>query len=187
MNRPIIIKVLISVVGIGLILFVLLMSITRQVLYSPTAEELTERRQVTINQRLNELRAWPPAPDNPAYPLRMVHDQVRLFITPDSQKPKLQFELATDRLDSAEKLIARKRLTLALSTLTKSTKYVLSAVVKINETSPKASNPTRALAERQISHQIEALKRLKPSFSDEQKAVIDRLLLELNALRDQFL
>lgn len=173
-----------AVAGIFLIIFVLTISITRQTLYAPTAQEQQDRAGITVSERLAELREWPPAPDHPLYPLRMAHDQFRLFLANVDVKPLLKLELATDRLDSAKKLLDRHRTTLALTTLTKSTKYVIAASVDAVQSSPHSSSVIRGEVANAITVQISELSRIKSSFPDEQKSVIDRLILELKTLHD---
>ncbi len=173
--------------GIILILVVLALSLTRQHLYTPSSQDLQSRANLSVSDRIDELRTWPPAPDNPVYPVFMLRDQFRLQYASESQKPLLKLELANDRLSSAKVLLSRRRTSLALSTLTKSTKYVLSAANDAGGLSPQSSSEVRGEVRNSITIQIAELTRLKPLFSDEQKPIIDRLLSELISLSESFM
>lgn len=183
--RPHVFHLAIAVAGIATIIFVLAISIMRQTLYAPTAAEVQARSGITVRQRLWELREWPPAPDHPLYPVRMAHDQLRLRLATADARPLLRLEFATDRLHSAKRLLARQRQSLALTTLTKSTKYVLAASGDALRSSPHSSSLVREKMSEAISVQINELTALKQSFSDEQKSTIDSLILELLALQEQ--
>ncbi|MEP7167572.1 MAG: hypothetical protein ABI758_06385, partial [Candidatus Woesebacteria bacterium] len=113
--------------GILLIIFVLLISVTRQTLYAPTAADAQARARLSVGDRLSELRIWPPNPDHPLYILRVGLDQWRLHNATDAQLPLVKIDLAAQRLQSAQILLTHHRTSLSLTTVTKSTKYILSA------------------------------------------------------------
>lgn len=173
--------------GVLLIILILALSLTRQHLYAPSSQDIASRSNVSVSERLEELRTWPPTPDNPLYPARMVGDQVSLYFSSSEDKPLLKLELANERLTSAKILLSHKRSALALTTLTKSTKYVLSAASDASALSPQSSSQIRGEVRNSITIQIQELSRLKESFSDEQKPIVDRLLSELISLRETFL
>lgn len=181
------IRISVYVVGILLIIGILAISVTRQHLYAPSSQDLKSRANLSVNQRINELREWPPTPDNPLYLIRMLGDQITLCMTPMDAKPELKLKLADERLHSAQKLLTHKRTSLALTTLTKSTKYVLSAAQDASKLSPQSSSQIRGMVKNSIRVQISELSSLKESFSDEQKPVVDGLLLQLDSLRATFL
>lgn len=176
----------IVIVGIFLILFVLVVSITRQTLYAPTAKELQARAGTSFSTRIQELRDWPPHPDHPLYLLRMVRDRLRLVFTPQESLVFLQLELASARRTSAAVMLARHRSSLALTTLTKSNKYLAAASMAAAKLSPQSSSAVRGAVAKEIRIQIQELERMKTSFSDEQKSVVDRLLSELTLLAELF-
>lgn len=166
--------------AIFLILLVLFVSFTRQALYAPTQAELQARAKLPLSTRIAELKQWPPSPDHPLYPLLMVRDRVRLVLAPPAQKPLIKLEYADARLKSAERLIARGRFSLAMSTITKAEKYVLSAAEDIVRLYPRANSPQHGKLIETIRTHEKALFAMKSSFSDEQRAVIDQLLAELS-------
>lgn len=187
MRTQSVIKASMYVGGIVLIILVLGLSLTSQHLYAPTSQDLVLRANLSVSDRLEELREWPPIPDNPLYPVRMIGDQIQILFTSEDQKPMVKLELASERLTSAKILLSHKRTSLALTTLTKSTKYVLSAAGDAGQLSPQSSSQIRGEVRNSITIQIQELSRLKPLFSDEQKPIVDRLLSELTSLRESFL
>ncbi len=187
MRTQTLLRISVYVCGIALIIIVLTLSLTRQHLYAPSSQDLQARRNLSVSERVNELSTWPPTPDNPLYPIRMLDDQLQLrFASPESRL-RLKLKFSAERLSSAQILLDHQRSSLALSTLTKSTKYVLSAAQDAMTLSPQSSTEIRGEVRDAITLQIAALERLKPSFSDEQKPIVDRLLSELTALNAAFL
>lgn len=67
-------------------------------------------------------------PDHIFYPLVMIVDKGLLSISSGDSKVFLQIRLAQDRMLTAKKLLEKGEETLALSTLTKSQKYLLLAM-----------------------------------------------------------
>jgi len=67
-------------------------------------------------------------PDHVFYPLLMVADKIILKISFGDRKVYVKIRLAEDRLYSAKMLIEKGQEDLALSTLTKSQKYLITAV-----------------------------------------------------------
>ncbi len=187
MRTQSLIKASVYVGGILVIVLVLALSLTRQHLYAPSSQDLASRANLSVNDRLTELRTWPPTPDNPLYPVRMFGDQMHLLTSPEDRRPLLKLELANERLSSAKVLLVHKRTSLALTTLTKSTKYVFSAAADASKLSPQSSSQIRGEVRNSITIQIQELSRLKESFSDEQKPIVDRLISELISLQTTFL
>jgi hypothetical protein len=66
-------------------------------------------------------------PDNILYPLLMIRDRVRLDSAAPREQVALKLEYAEERYKTAEELLRRDRGLLAVSTLTKSQKYIISA------------------------------------------------------------
>lgn len=187
MHSKSVLRVGIYLLGVILIVLIIALSIWRQRLYAPSSQEISMRANVSAGMRVQELREWPPAPDHPFYPFRMVGDQVQLAVASSENLPLLKLQLAQDRLASAKILLYRERTSLALTTLTKSTKYVLSAASDVQKLSPQSSSQIRGEVRNSVSVQIEELRGLKESFSDEQKPIVDRLLSELSVLQETFL
>lgn len=187
MSKNPIIRFALYAVGILLIAIVLLISVTRQTLYAPTAQDAAARASISVSERIEELKVWPPHPDHPLYVLRVSIDQGRLAMTPIEQKPLLKLSLASDRLQSAYILLSHHRTSLSLTTVTKSTKYILSAAEDVLHIYPNTSTPLHGKVRTAVNTQIEELTAMKESYSDEQKSVVDQLLSQLFILRTQFL
>jgi hypothetical protein len=66
-------------------------------------------------------------PDNILYPLLMIRDRARLDSLSPDQQVALKLEYAQERYKTSEALAQQKQILLAISTLTKSQKYVISA------------------------------------------------------------
>ncbi len=172
--------------GVVLIIFVLTLSITRQALYSPTIEEQQARAKISVGERMTELRTWPPLPDHPLYPLRMIQDRVRLLLSRPPQSTELQLSYADRRIDAAKILISRKRYTLALTTLTKAAKYSITAADSAEQVNLHQSTTFHASVGKKLRDQSDEMVRLKPFFSDAQRSVIDRLLAEIAVKATRF-
>ena len=172
--------------GVVLIIFVLFLSITRQALYAPTLEEQLARSKVPISTRLTELQTWPPTPDHPFYPLRMVWDQVDLRLTSGPARVEKKFAFAKERMQSASILLSRGRYSLALTTLTKAGKYTIAAALDADAIYANQSTQFRESVKAQVASQQLELERLKPFFNDGQRAEIDRLIAELSILSSRF-
>lgn len=166
------------IVGLCLIFFVLFISIIRQALYAPTLTEQQLRANISITQRFSELQQWPPTPDHPVYPLLMARDRVRLLLAPLERRVILKIEYANHRLALSKTLKDRSRYTLAITTITKAEKYLLSANEDLTHVSAPELASQRALLMQTIDTHAREITAMKPAFSDEQKAILDRLLME---------
>ncbi len=185
MKRQNLLRVGVYFLGIFLIVFVLFLSITRQTLYAPTLAEREAMANFSASSRLRELTTLPFLPDHPIYPVLMVRDRVSLFFLSPSKKTERKLELADKRLESAQLLLQKKRSALALTTVSKAEKYVLSASLDVGKSSGPASTADRNEIQKKIATHAVQLELMKPHFSDEQRAVIDRLLSELSVVQQQ--
>lgn len=177
------IRVITAICGILCIFIVLALSITRQALYAPSLGEQQARANIPVTTRLAELREWPPAPDHPIYPLLMLKDRFSLLLaSSEENKATIQLQLAGDRLASSERLLYRKRHALALTTLTKSTKYLLAATQFFEKDSEPASSDERQEVKRILLSHISELERMKQYFSDEQKSILDAQISQVRAM-----
>jgi hypothetical protein len=187
MSKNPIIRFAVYAIGIVLIAVVLLISVTRQTLYAPTAEDAQARANLRVGDRIKELQIWPPNPDHPLYILRVGADRAHIALTPAEQRPLLKLSLASARLHSAYILLTHHRTSLSLTTVTKSTKYILSAADDVLHMYPNISTPLHGKVRVAVNTQIDELTAMKESYSDEQKSVIDQLLSQLFILKTQFL
>ncbi len=184
MNRSLLIQIGIAVAGIFLMTTVLLVSVRAQRIYTPNEREKSLRAGSTARTRFTELLHWPPEPDHPLYIFRMIGDRVRLLRTDPTSVADLQLDYARERLTSAKRLLDRGYVSLALSTVSKSTLYVAAAATPKEGVS--LSNETRSRIAQSLHTQKEQLLLIKPRFFDEQKPVIDRLIAELSLLEQHY-
>ena len=112
-------------------------------------------------------------PDHLFYPVLAATDQLLVRIVPLEEKIKLRADLGQTRLDFARQLLAKDNLALALTTLTKSQKYFNLAAHQAIEQEVHGS--TRNYLYSRMKTNIERVEQLTPKFKDSQRAIIDRL------------
>jgi hypothetical protein len=118
-------------------------------------------------------------PDHFLYPLKMVRDQIWLFLTTDSlKKAELLLRFADKRLWASEMLLDKAKEDLAVTTATKAEKYLERAVVQ-GEEAKKAGKETEAffekLSQASLKHE-EMLLGIKDRVSDEAKGMVEKAL-----------
>lgn len=84
-------------------------------------------------------------PDHILYPLVMVVDRSLLAVSSGDSKVFLQIRLAQDRMITAKKLLEKEEEILALSTLTKSQKYLILAIHDVFSKDGYSKDTARAL------------------------------------------
>lgn len=90
---------------------------------------------------------------------------------------------ANERMQTVKALLAHGRQSLALTTLTKGEKYILSAAGDRYFVSASDYNDASALLQSTISSHIEQMSAMKPQFNDQQRAVIDSLIEQLKVIK----
>ncbi|HEX7018265.1 MAG TPA: DUF5667 domain-containing protein [Patescibacteria group bacterium] len=123
-------------------------------------------------------------PDHVLYPMLMVVDRVRLESAPELEQIYLQAEYANRRLEYTEELIAKEKIELAYSTLTKSEKYLLQAAQNTVNSPERTDNTVSHLIKTIEYHQAKH-KELAPHFSDPQRAQIDAFLQQAQVVLEQ--
>ena len=113
----------------------------------------------------------------------MVSDRVELEMADEHEQLYVKIQYAERRLGYAKQLLERGNTELALSTLTKAQKYLLSVGHSVLE--HQLQGAIRARTSEEISFQVEQIRELLPQFSDEQIAVIEALLAENSVLEKQ--
>lgn len=121
-------------------------------------------------------------PDHVLYPVVMVMDKIKLETSSPSQKITLFITYANLRLDSAEKLINKSENAFALTTLTKSQKYLLQAAGATLEQKP--SETTSIFVYKTLLYHLNRHKQIKNHFTDSEKNVIDQLDREIQVFVD---
>ena len=119
-------------------------------------------------------------PDHVFYPVLMAIDRSRLEAAHPVEKIYLQIEYANRRLFYAAELLETGKSDLALTTLTKAEKYMLQAAREAQ--SSETPLEVRQFASKALEVHIRETIAMKNSFSDEQRVVLDPLLVEANQL-----
>lgn len=118
-------------------------------------------------------------PDHAVYPALMMMDRVELKTAPLNKKLDLQVEYSLRRLEYARQLIEKNEIELALTTLTKSQKYMLHAAedVKAPEVPLEVQKDMLIVLDRYIAQ----VRHLDQHFSNSQLVAINELIDELEA------
>lgn len=122
-------------------------------------------------------------PDHVAYPVLMAVDRLKLETAGSSERIYLQVDYAQRRFESTKELVDRHNSSLALTTLTKSQKYLLNAAIEALE--PEVSHSLKVYVVKSLNYYEKAIGELRASFTDSEREVIDQLLEEIRLLRDQ--
>lgn len=122
-------------------------------------------------------------PDHVAYPFVMVADRIQLETASPEEKTKLQIEYSLRRLHYAESLLQKNKTSLALTTLTKSQKYLIHASQDaINAPLSPAETLQLVLV---LTHYRAEVDRLGQQFTGADRVVVDSLITELWSLEEQ--
>ncbi len=118
-------------------------------------------------------------PDHFLYPLKMVRDRIWLWLTTDPlKKAELLLRLADKRIWSAQMLMDKENVELAVSTVTKAEKYLEQAVDQ-EEVAREKKKDTKAflekLAQAGLKHE-EVLLGIRQKVSEEANPVINSCL-----------
>lgn len=160
----------------GGILFVSLAAGNSQV-FSSTGDTPSSNKQFYISQNI--------LPDHVAYPALMAVDRVKLETAGSSERIYLQIDYAQHRFDAAKTLLEQDpdKAPLALTTLTKSQKYLLNAGLEASQ--PEVSHSVKTYVLKSLTYYEKAITEMRPAFNDSEREVLDQLLNEIRMLRDQ--
>lgn len=121
-------------------------------------------------------------PDHLLYPAVMVADKIKISTAAPAEQLTLLVTYANLRLDSAEKLLNKDNHTLALTTLTKSQKYLLQAAHATLDQQPGPTTTTYVY--KTLLYHLNRHQSLKDKFSESEKNVIDQLDMEIAVFVD---
>ncbi len=122
-------------------------------------------------------------PDHVLYPLIMASDRIELEMADEHEQLYVKIQYAERRLGYTKQLLERGNTELALSTLTKSQKYLLSVAHTVLEHQLQGAIRVRIMEE--IGFHAKKISELSPEFTDEQVAVINALIAENAVLEKQ--
>lgn len=123
-------------------------------------------------------------PDHVFYPILMVMDRAVLSLSFGESSIYNKLTLSKDRLKSAKLLLDKHEEELALSTITKSQKYVLSAAHEVLENKNSSVTAREAVKEALLVTK-DNLPKLKEKFQEQDTTVIDKLVAETEILFSQ--
>lgn len=170
-------RLLLTIFALFFAFTILGVSITSASLATNHEQDSLSNRQFYLNQEI--------LPDHIFYPLLMLQDKAKLALASEDEQIYLRVELAWRRLTSAKELIKKGEKALAITTITKSQKYLNYAILELLGKSEFSDtiyyfmlNNTEA-----HSHEIEALLDRFEGFSG--KSTVDNLLNETESLKTQ--
>lgn len=169
-------KVFISFLGFAIAVFILAVSLISSTpsVYSAGDQPKTNDKEFYLNGDI--------LPDHVLYPAVMAADKFKLETAHPDQKLTLYVTFANLRLDSAEKLLHKEAQPLAISTLTKSQKYLLQAAQATIDQQP--AQPTTIFVYKTLLYHLNRHQQLKSYFTDAEKNVIDQLDQEIMVFVD---
>ena len=131
-------------------------------------------------------------PDHSLYPLLMAVDRLRLEMSDSEKRVYLLVSYGNRRLFYSKKLLEKGNQPLALTTLSKATKYINQAlmenIVLLEKSNVNKKQEHQILAFfvlENFEKHVSFIKDHKDQFSDEEKAVVDALSLESFTLAEK--
>jgi hypothetical protein len=124
----------------------------------------------------------PILPDHVAYPLFMIADKVALEAATPDQVVQIKLEYGLRRLDYARQLVEKNDYELALTTLTKSQKYIIEAAQEVLH-DDQATDEAKQQVLKVLIRYSEESDKLAASFAD--RTAVDQLLKECEGLKLQ--
>jgi len=142
--------------------------------------EIASEAIPAVEEKVDYALAWPGIlPDHFLYPVKMIRDRIWLFLTNDvSKKGEALLKMADKRIWSAQMLLEKGKEELAISTASKSEKYLERAADQVRIAEEKGKDVV-ALRERLLlagrKHE-EVLMGMSEKVSDSSKQIIDGML-----------
>lgn len=163
-------KITFSIIGLFVASSVLAVSLASS---APSAYSTEEKFKANDKQFYLDGKILP---DHTLYPIVMVADKIKLEMAKPQDKIEIYTTYANLRLSAVEQLLERGNPQLAMTTLTKSQKYLLKAA---GEAIKEDSSPaTRLHVLKTLIYHINKHQQLKEQFSAEEKNIIDKLDME---------
>jgi hypothetical protein len=119
-------------------------------------------------------------PGHILYPLTVIRDKVSLVLMNTAQQCQERLELAKERLNQAKHLLELDDRQLALETMVKGQRYITEASEQCQQNNLPLQYRENIRATIQLYQQT--LQSMKPDYSDTDRAKIDQLLLQNDAL-----
>lgn len=155
--------------------FIVWLSLSASVKTSPSDTASATQKLLYFNREV--------MPDHVFYPVLMAMDKSRLEAAHPVEKIYLQVEYANRRFYYVQELLEHGKTELAHSTLTKAEKYVLQAGLDAQaEGTPQEAKDFVVKA---LTIHSRETARIKSSFSDAERAVLDQILFEEQQLIEQ--
>jgi hypothetical protein len=123
----------------------------------------------------------PNMPDHVAYPLIMVADRVALEVATPEERIELQLEYGLRRMEYARQMLEKGDSSLAITTLTKSQKYVIQAAQEALTTD--ASRELKEKVLKVLIRYCEETTAIADQFSDADRVAVNHLIDECEALQ----
>lgn len=117
-------------------------------------------------------------PDNIFYPFMMISDRIKLATAGNEQKVLLQVEYAQRRSGYAVQLLEKKQPVLALTTMTKSQKYLFTAGNQVLADPGAFSTETVETVAQTMAQSLPSLAKFKQNYTGTDAQTIDDLSRE---------
>lgn len=142
----------------------------------------SQKSAVTV-ERISEKKLYigKVLPDHIFYPALMVVDRMLLFFSSQEGGVYTRIRFAEDRLESGRLLLLKQEEALAMSTFTKSQKYLIIAASKVLTSQEQSDSVTKDLI-LAIQYNIRSLEEYKQLFLHTDTAPIDTLIVESKTL-----
>jgi len=124
-------------------------------------------------------------PDNALYLPVMARDRVRLFFTPDREQVFLKLEYAHTRYKAAQALAIKGQGPLAITTMTKSQKYLLQAVYQVRADKEAYTPEERLQVKTALTLSIFRIEQLRSTIETDD-SVLGALQAESAVVLEQF-
>ncbi len=155
--------------SLALVLGVLILAIsfsTANSALSSDGQSTTSAKQFYMGQTI--------LPDHVAYPALMAMDRIRLELDTPQERVFTQIEYAHRRFEYSQALREKNNQTLALSTLSKSQKYLVHAAQ--DALAPQTPDSVKQYVLKTLAYYADQLVRIKPEFGDAERPTIDDLI-----------
>lgn len=159
--------------------FVVFLSLWRLNLSMLGPDERDPASSLSAGERLKQLLSPPILPDHPLYVLGMISDRLDLWLASPEERFMLKLEYAGVRLATAQQLLERSRPGLAITTISKAEKYIISAAEEIPSLETGKQEDARGNLVSTIRLHESVLTAMKPSFTGPQQATIDRFIEQI--------